>query len=90
MLENLDGDILKLRSGHASNDFLTKLNNLRNNDLFLDIDLILTKQLENIDIDEEDHDQNNRENLTKNHYDLEINVMRNENSFLKLKIEKHE
>ena len=70
MLENLDGDILKLRSGHASNDFLTKLNNLRNNNLFLDIDLILTKQLENIDIDEEDHDQNNRENLTKTSSDL--------------------
>ena len=58
MLENLDGDILKLRSGHASNDFLTKLNNLRNNNLFLDIDLILTKQPENTDLDEKDHDAN--------------------------------
>ena len=41
MLENLDGDTLRLRSGHASHDFLTKLNQLRKEDLFLDVDLVL-------------------------------------------------
>ena len=41
MLENLDGDTLRLRSGHASHDFLTKLNQLRKENLFLDVDLVL-------------------------------------------------
>ena len=41
MLENLDGDILRLRSGHASHDFLTKLSHLRKENLFLDVELVL-------------------------------------------------
>ena len=53
MLENLDGDVLKLRSGHASNDFLAKLNKLRSDNLFLDIDLILSKQPECIPAEDE-------------------------------------
>ena len=42
MLENLDGDTLRLRSGHASHDFLSKLTHLRKENLFLDVDLVLS------------------------------------------------
>ena len=44
MLENLDGDTLRLRSGHASHDFLAKLSHLRKENLFLDVDLVLSNE----------------------------------------------
>ena len=81
MLENFDGDILKLRSGHASNDFLSKLNNLRNAGLFLDIDLMLLdtelKKNERKSIDqsftEEQEEENERKNKEENEEDANLN-----------------
>ena len=79
MLENFDGDVLTLRSGHASGDFLTRLNKLRKSDLFLDINLLILDFCNQFDADcsqSDDNDNDGSEEFVPGECSTNVNVVK--------------